>query len=314
MIARPMRSPIAYVQARGRVLRWPTQDCRDCPKRRRMAALILHLAADHRESLMLEEDKVIANVESGNLGKLEARTGELWGYGEGVNELVAEVEVNLLKKVEKGFAHEGEYGREVTPPPHLIVEEGQKRRRVLRIKLDIKSYREEIAYIVADREGIYVNLIGGKSGRYTNVKQLEEILAEHIRDFLRRRGISREQHLFKELSEALKKVRTFASEELRKLANQRAQIDAIKCELRKYLQKQLSQGGVGSRSTRRLRRALQLLDEVQMSMRKQGGKQYIVVWYRGLRVASVSVQSPSKVMRKLCNVLLYNVLPLADTL
>jgi hypothetical protein len=87
VIARPVRSTTAYVQMRGRVLRYPRS--KDRPKLRR-GALVLHLAA---KDIMEAENEVI-KVESGGLPRVQLR--DLEGYGGGAVEFSAKVETLLL--------------------------------------------------------------------------------------------------------------------------------------------------------------------------------------------------------------------------
>jgi superfamily II DNA or RNA helicase len=87
VIARPVRSTAAYVQMRGRVLRYPRS--KDRPKLRR-GALVLHLAAKG----IMEAENEVMKVESGGLPRVQL--GDLEGYGGGAVEFSAKVETLLL--------------------------------------------------------------------------------------------------------------------------------------------------------------------------------------------------------------------------
>jgi len=65
VIARPLSNPIAYVQLRGRILRWPVGEVR---AKTIYGPLLIHLDAN---SINLESDFMIKNVESGKLLRQE---------------------------------------------------------------------------------------------------------------------------------------------------------------------------------------------------------------------------------------------------
>ncbi len=70
VIARPTKSPVAYVQMRGRVARWPKGDCL---KRRRCCGILVHLAS----SKFLESTDVIREAE---LAKCSVKSYDLKGF------------------------------------------------------------------------------------------------------------------------------------------------------------------------------------------------------------------------------------------
>ncbi len=70
VIARPTRSPVAYVQMRGRLARWPR---RDCLKRRRCYGILVHLAS----SKFLESTDVIREAE---LARCFVKSYDLKGF------------------------------------------------------------------------------------------------------------------------------------------------------------------------------------------------------------------------------------------
>jgi superfamily II DNA or RNA helicase len=91
IIARPVQSPVAYVQMRGRVLR-----CPEDPDRLKLkhGAFILHLAAEE----ILEDQKKIAKVERGGF-PFPTEFSDLVGYEKQSIEYDATVEVSYLAEI-----------------------------------------------------------------------------------------------------------------------------------------------------------------------------------------------------------------------
>ena len=205
VIARPMRSPVAYVQARGRVLRWPTQDC---PKRRKLAALVLHMAVDERRlARMLTNRYLIRRVESGQVSKEEARKGDFKGYGYGSVELkTKDVRVERLGEdnmllpeakrpreatAEKRVKMESAAGTRSTilgPKPgqlalaSLVVERGRWRQGWLaRVKVERGKYvKDEVCVICfsPDEGKIYVSFDARKCVECKCLGQFKQVLIE----------------------------------------------------------------------------------------------------------------------------------------
>ncbi|MCC6003576.1 MAG: hypothetical protein LM590_04475 [Thermofilum sp.] len=116
VIARPVRSIAAYVQMRGRVLRYPRS--KDRPKLRR-GALVLHLAA---KDIMEVKNEVI-KVESRGLPRVQLR--DLEGYGGGAAEFSAKVETLFLGERRVGALPAPQPAEEALPQsaPQLSVAE-----------------------------------------------------------------------------------------------------------------------------------------------------------------------------------------------
>lgn len=91
VIARPVRSPVGYVQMRGRVVRWPKN--KKCYKYVNKHALLIHLASDR----IMECEDVIKRAELGTEEKVKL---DLSGYGEGAKELNIGIKMEFLGKVE----------------------------------------------------------------------------------------------------------------------------------------------------------------------------------------------------------------------
>jgi ankyrin repeat protein/superfamily II DNA or RNA helicase len=100
VIARPLRSIVAYVQMRGRVLRYPKSE--DRPKAKH-GALILHLAADE----VLEKDYLVREAEAGKFssayGKVEK---DLSGFAGEAIKVEMRVETERIASVAVGLGGE----------------------------------------------------------------------------------------------------------------------------------------------------------------------------------------------------------------
>jgi superfamily II DNA or RNA helicase len=100
VIARPLRSIVAYVQMRGRVLRYPKSE--DRPKAKH-GALILHLAADE----VLEKDYLVREAEAGKFSN-EKREVErdLSGFTGKAVKVEMSVETERIASVAVGLSRE----------------------------------------------------------------------------------------------------------------------------------------------------------------------------------------------------------------